>query len=639
MNFLKRISTKMGEEHWHLGLVLLFGLMQGLLFWKLVPPWQHYDEPGHFEYAWLLANRKGMPDLDSQDDIMRRELAASMIEHNFFKGKNNPTNLLLRGENIWIGIPQINDRLGYYALVSLVLRIVPTSDITFQLQLGRFISVILYLLTIICAWGIAKEISPPLHPIRWILPLSLTLVPGFVDIMTAVNDDVGATVFFSLFLWAGIHLIVRGFRWMTAVAFLLLAIACFWIKNTVTVAILLIGMPLLFSIFRGSNKRIAWIGIGVSALLLMISAIAWGDAAVWYRYSSPNLGTRASNTQAPLGTNAFRIALLPESNPPRLVQVISPEKLQKFDDNMASFGAWVWADKPIRIRLPILVLGDRTMTKEVQVETEPKFFAQNIKLSSVDSQINVILAPMRSAPAELSTVYYDGILLVEGQRPIDESPKFDDVDGAKGNWGGEPFENLIRNASAEGSWPWVRKWADRFINENFPGRPPLMLAFALDWAPALKYYQQTIRWMPQTFWARFGWGHVALSGFHPYRILAAFTLAGLIGAIFALWRNRRRLPWDVVSFLALPLVIIWGSAFMRGSSTIIDGPLFIPAARYAYPAIIPTMLILCLGWLEIILWIEKYLRIPRIITYSLFGIFFIGLSALSFYSLINFYQV
>jgi apolipoprotein N-acyltransferase len=59
------------------------------------------------------------------------------------------------------------------------------------------------------------------------LPLSLTLVPGFVDIMTAVNDDVGATVFFSLFLWAGIRLIVRGFRWTTTVAFLLLAIACF----------------------------------------------------------------------------------------------------------------------------------------------------------------------------------------------------------------------------------------------------------------------------------------------------------------------------------------------------------------------------------------------------------------------------
>jgi hypothetical protein len=77
-----------------------------------------------------------MPDLDSQDVLMRRELAASMIEHNFFRGMDNPTNLLLRGDNIWIGIPQINDRLGYYALISLVLRIVPTSDITFQLHLS-----------------------------------------------------------------------------------------------------------------------------------------------------------------------------------------------------------------------------------------------------------------------------------------------------------------------------------------------------------------------------------------------------------------------------------------------------------------------------------------------------------------------
>jgi hypothetical protein len=337
--------------------------------------------------------------------------------------------------------------------------------------------------------------------------------------------------------------------------------------------------------------------------------------------------------------NVFQMMVSPGNSPPRIVQIIPRETLQNLDNNTISLGAWIWADKPVRVRLPIMVSGSQTITREVKVEVEPKFFAHSVNLLSKDNQINVILAPMRGNPAESSMVYYDGIVLAEGKRPLSEPPKFNDADGNRGKWGSEPFENLIRNASAERSWPWVRKWADRLIDANFPGRPPLMLAFALDWAPALNYYQQTIRLMPQTFWARFGWGHVALSGFHPYRILAGLTLAGLIGAIFALWRNRRRLPWDVVSFLSLPLVIIWGSAFMRGSITIIDGPLFIPAARYAYPAIIPTMLILCLGWLEIILWIEKYLRIPRIITYSLFGIFFIGLSALSFYSLINFYQV
>jgi hypothetical protein len=28
------------------------GLINGLLHTFMVPPWQHYDEPGNFEYAW-----------------------------------------------------------------------------------------------------------------------------------------------------------------------------------------------------------------------------------------------------------------------------------------------------------------------------------------------------------------------------------------------------------------------------------------------------------------------------------------------------------------------------------------------------------------------------------------------------------
>lgn len=638
MDLLNRISRRIGEEHWYLGLVLLFGLIQGILFCILVPPWQHYDEPGHFEYAWLLANRGKMPEPGSQDVFMRRELAASMIEHDFYRGMSGHPNLLRQDNEIWIGIPQINGRLGYYAIISLFLRFVSTSDISFQLYLSRLVSLALYLTTIICAWGIAREISPTDHPIRWMLPLSLTLVPGFVDIMSAVNDDVGATVFFSLFLWAGVRLILRGFRWTTMIAFLLLAFVCFWTKNTVTVAVLLIGMPIMFSIFRGSRRKIAWIGLGVGASILLITAVAWGDAANWYRYSSPDLSTRITDPQAPLGMNIFRMVVSPGNNPPRIVQVILPEKLQNLENNSVSIGAWIWANKPVRVRLPILMSGDQTITREAQVGTEPKFFAQNATLLSKDEQLNVILAPMRGDPAEASTIYYDGILLVEGKRSLNESPEFDDINGTRGSWGSQPFGNLIRNASAERSWPWIRKWADRLINANFPGRPPLMLAFALDWAPALTYYQQTIKLIPQTFWARFGWGHVTLKGFHPYRILAAFTLAGLIGAIFALWQKRRNLSWDVVSFLTLPLIIVWGSTFMRGSSTIIDQQLFIPAARYAYPVIIPTMLVLCLGWLEIIRGFEQYLKIPRKVTYLLLGLFFIGLNVLSYYTLIVYYQ-
>ena len=44
-----------------LGVILLLGLVHDLVYILFVPLWQHYDEPAHFEYAWLIANRGSLP--------------------------------------------------------------------------------------------------------------------------------------------------------------------------------------------------------------------------------------------------------------------------------------------------------------------------------------------------------------------------------------------------------------------------------------------------------------------------------------------------------------------------------------------------------------------------------------------------
>jgi hypothetical protein len=53
-------------------LILIFGaLFHGLIYGFLVPPWQDYDEPNHFEYVWLIANRIRMPRKGDYDQVMR----------------------------------------------------------------------------------------------------------------------------------------------------------------------------------------------------------------------------------------------------------------------------------------------------------------------------------------------------------------------------------------------------------------------------------------------------------------------------------------------------------------------------------------------------------------------------------------
>ena len=148
----------------------------------------------------------------------------------------------------------------------------------------------------------------------------------------------------------------------------------------------------------------------------------------------------------------------------------------------------------------------------------------------------------------------------------------------------------------------------------------------------------TFKLLTQSFWARFGWAHVVLKGYHPYTILGFVTLAGCIGALIAAWRNRKDICWDLIFFLGVSLFVVWSSAFLRGLTSALDGPPLIPVARYAYPVVIPTMLILNIGWLEIITWGELYLKVPRKILYGLLIGFFILLDILSIYSIYQFYN-
>ncbi len=64
--------------------ILILAILQGLLFLFLMPPWQHYDEPGNFEYVWLVANLDHWPKPGEYNNEMRREVLASMIEHDFY---------------------------------------------------------------------------------------------------------------------------------------------------------------------------------------------------------------------------------------------------------------------------------------------------------------------------------------------------------------------------------------------------------------------------------------------------------------------------------------------------------------------------------------------------------------------------
>ena len=142
----------------------------------------------------------------------------------------------------------------------------------------------------------------------------------------------------------------------------------------------------------------------------------------------------------------------------------------------------------------------------------------------------------------------------------------------------------------------------------------------------------------RTFWAKFGWGHVALMGQKPYRILGVVTLLGVIGGIIVLLKNWRKVSWEIVFLFGLTLLGVWGFSYVRGTIFIVLNPYF-PTARSAYPAIIPTMFLLVTGWWGIITTLGDWLRISEWGKFTAYIIPFIFLATWSIISIMEYYMI
>jgi hypothetical protein len=620
--------------------------VHGLIYVFIVPPWQHYDEPNHFEYVWFIASRGVLPQPGDYDQEMRRALAVSMIENGFFKDLGFTPNLNSETEPIWIGgYSQLTNPPLYYILAALPLRLLPLESVASQLYAVRLVSLSLYLITILASWGVVVEITPPCHPLRLLAPMTIAALPGFTDLMTAGNNDVGAVALFSLALWGSLRLARRGLAPLPLLLTSLLVVLCFFVKETAYFALPVFILALLFSTVRGRLRRLAWIVL-LAGLLISLGAIFdWGDAAFWYRSTSQNAQTRALNPNAVLGEHVIQVETSADVTPRWLVPLFQPVPEMtggRFRGKGYTLGVWMWASEPIETITPVLHDGKQAYFETVSLGVEPNFYSFNVILArEAFHRVWVSLSPSQTAPDQNVTIYFDGMTLARGERPVLEAPVFDRPDGSSGVWGGAAFQNLLRNGSGERPGLRLQPWADNLGARFSPDqtRPSLILTYLLDWRGAGIFYRATADRLFRTFWGAFGWGHVPLVGSHVYKILLAFTFAGLIGAAAVLWRERSQVPQEVFLILGLALLAIWGMTFVRGAIYIALPDSYYPVARYAYVAIIPTVLLLSLGWWGILSGAGRRLRFPDWISKRVYLVFLIGLDLLAILSVLRYYRI
>jgi hypothetical protein len=544
---------------------------------------------------------------------MRRDVLASMIEHDFFQ--NMPAPALLAKGTIEIGITELGHPPAYYLLVSLPLRLVAHLDITSQLYVARGVSVLLLVLTIAIAAGLLRDLTPRGHVLRWAVPLTIALIPPFVDLMTAVNNDVGAVAVFSLFLWGALRTIRFGLNWRRIVWVFGTALLAAWTKNPALIAVPLALLACLIAFWSQRGWRWRWLAgvalAGCAGILLLV--LSWGDAAYWYHGPDEvvqTIGTRVEGA-TPLGAHSIMLEA-PPGGTRQLLNPLRGQQVQRVAGRTITIGGWLWSDQPataaaigVIYKTPDMAWA-QSSAHPVQISQQPTFVTWTLEAPEQTFLLQYMLTA--SAPAGATAparLYLDGALLVEGSYPTDQAPLFDDTTGSGGTWGGRRFDNLLRNGSGEQGWPRLRPWVDQALVKYIHRSPAQSVAALFDPTRVAEVFiPYMLRPAADTFVDSFAWSNVKLA--EPLwrylaRYLAALALIGCIRWLIGR-RSAARDMLPALLFLTLVGALVWINTIFRPLPLL--GEMYVvPVARYTFPAIIVTALAVAGGWWA--LWPQK----------------------------------
>jgi 4-amino-4-deoxy-L-arabinose transferase-like glycosyltransferase len=245
--------------------------LHGMLYVFIVPPWQHYDEPTHFEYAALIAllERRPSPAISELDPTINRAIAESMYRFRFWSPDNQPDLTSNTDQPLLLGYNQRVHPPLYYALISWPIRWLQEYSVEMQLYGARLVSVGLYVLTIIVAWRLSTILAAETPLFHVMFPLLVMIVPAFSDLMSAVNNDVLVNFSAATLLLGCVFLIRDGMRPLP----LLLVFLSFGIglltKRSAVIMILPLVLALFWTIQRHPISWWLWI-IGVVGVSLLI---------------------------------------------------------------------------------------------------------------------------------------------------------------------------------------------------------------------------------------------------------------------------------------------------------------------------------------------------------------------------------
>jgi len=588
------LQDRVSQRHFLIVLITLC-LVRGVLYAVLIPLWQAPDEPSHFEYVALIVEQGRLPDENSVSPRLRRAIVAAMPEQNYSRFMNPKID---GGDVLNGSVPDIPgpSELGhpplYYLLGAVLLWPLRHQEISLQLYVLRFYSVLLSTLTLGTVYAAAHELFPWRWRLQAAMPLLLLFIPAHTFLSGTVNNDHLAELILSLqfFLW--IRVLRRGLTWQRGLGIAALLGLGLWTKGTAAIGIPLACVALVIHVTPHLSllfSRLPWsrvvVPVSTAGLLIVAGALVIASKNV-QGWNKTEIWNSQDDTHAHKGQHSIHVESIDGQVNASVYQDMLPSTSQSLTGKRLILRAWVLAEEGEQAGF--LEISDSRQTRQTKFVASPEWTLYVVEsVIATDSQrVQVRLGVLGPE----GVLYFDDVQLAEDRAsPVSVT---------------EESQNLLLNGSGEASQWDIKPSAYHFMTDVLRlNVAPQFFGSLLDWqrSVALREQYWTEFWVLLTnFWASMGVRQVNPSSLWQWA-LASLGLISAVGVILWIRREYRGTgdmeAWQkrILAFftIAAGLAIVIPFARMHPLPTS-----YYPHGRYIYVGIVPIVMLLVFGWRE-----------------------------------------
>jgi hypothetical protein len=253
-------------------------LIRGLLYAAVIPPWQAPDEPAHFEYARLLADKGRLISSNDLSRPLQQAVIASMVRFRFwdlgyYTYPYNPAKPPQDFGQIWLSSHETHQQPLYYILCAMAIWPWRTADVTTQLYVMRLLSVLFFAGIVAAAFLTARTLFPADLALTAAIVAVVLWQPMLTFLSSTVNNDNLANLLMAWLVVLLVRWYVRGFSVLQGLGIIALLVLGLLTKRTTLFAwpLVTLAVPLyLWGRWQSRWARWAWL----VALVVVVAGLA-----------------------------------------------------------------------------------------------------------------------------------------------------------------------------------------------------------------------------------------------------------------------------------------------------------------------------------------------------------------------------